>query len=203
MRSDFTSTLSLVQRAKAGDGAAFTRLFDRYAPRVRGLVALRTGRSLRDFVEHEDIVMEALTDAFAKLDRFEPRSEGSFIGWLAAFVERRVLDTWRRHHAQRRGGGRVRRLADMGDTALLGEVPAAPGPTPTQAFARTELEAALERAMLALSERYRLVVYHRLVLDLPWDSIAEQMQLKDGASARALFHKATARLARLLPAADA
>ena len=83
-------TIALVRRAQGGDRAAAGELFERYAPRVRGLVALKMGQSLARFVEYEDIVQEAMADAIAKLERFDAASDGAFICWLGHFVECRI-----------------------------------------------------------------------------------------------------------------
>lgn len=188
-------TIALVRRARTGDTRATDELFARYAPRVRGLVALRTGRTLERFVEHDDLVQEALAEALTNLQGFEPRSEGSFVCWLGRLVESRVRDAWRHHHAQKRGSGKVARMADLGASTVARNAPRSLGNSPSAAVAQREFEADLEQAMLAMSERYRMVLHHRLVLDMGWPEIAQEMELKNEASARSLFHKAAQRLA--------
>ncbi len=201
--ADWTATLSLVQRAQAGDDAARERLFARYLPRVRGLVALRSGHSLDAFLEHDDLVQEALLDAFRHLDDFDANAdastnEGCFVRWMARIVESRIKDGWRRQRADKRGAGRAPRLADLGETTVARHERASEETSPPSGAAARERAAALETALLQLSERYREVVYHRMVLDLPWAEVAAAMELKNGETARALHHKATARLAALL-----
>ena len=196
-------TIELLRRARGGDGAAAGDLFARYAPRVRGLVAVRMGRSLLDLVDSDDIVQEALAIAFQKLDQFEPHSEGSFICWLAAIAESRVTNAYRAQQTEKRGGGQVQRRADLGMTTLSAVGGADPGPSPSQAFAQGELDPGLERALLGLGDPLRQIVYCKLVLDMEHGEIAEQLGLASADSARAMFHKALARLRqRLEPGAD-
>ena len=79
-------TTCLVLAAQGGDRDALEGLFRRYLPRVRQIVALRLGYSLRDFADSEDLVQEALLNVFRNLDRFGARSEGRFRYWLTRCV---------------------------------------------------------------------------------------------------------------------
>jgi RNA polymerase sigma factor (sigma-70 family) len=187
------ATVELLDRARAGDGEAIGELFGRYAPRVRGLVAVRMGRALVDLHDCDDIVQEALLVALRKLDQFHG-GDGSLVCWLAAIVESRVQDARRSAQAQKRGSGLVQRRADLGVTTLSGLPVAAAGPSPSQAAAAGELDGRLERALLGLDTTSRQVVYCRLVLDMEHAAIAEALALASADSARALFHKAVARL---------
>jgi RNA polymerase sigma-70 factor (ECF subfamily) len=192
-------TRLLIERARGGDQEAFADLHRRFAPRVRGMVALRLGKPLTDFVDADDLVQETLAEAFTRLDRFRSdQQDGGFACWLARLVERRVRDQWRARGAQKRGGGNVSRLGDLRTTARARAEPAAGDPSPSAALAQRELVRGVEAALLGLSERYRVVVYCRLILDMEFAAIAQEMNLRNAATACALFHKATARLAARL-----
>jgi RNA polymerase sigma-70 factor (ECF subfamily) len=187
-------TLELLGRARAGDQAAVADLYRRYEPRVRGLAAVRLGRSLVDFSDCDDIVQEALLAALAMLDRFEPRSDGAFVHWLATIVETRIHNAHRSGQAQKRGGGAVQRRADLGITTLSALAGADQGPSPSQEAAARELDPRLERALLGLGSPLRQIVYSRLVLDMSFAEIAAELGLASADSARAMFHKALAHL---------
>ena len=192
-------TRTLIAQAQAGDQAAFTQLYRRFAPQVRGLAALRLGRALADFVAVEDVVQETLAEAFTRLDRFAvEQADASFSCWLARLVERRIKDHWRARGAGKRGGGQVARMADLRTTVREQAVAGGREPSPSRVLAQRELAARIEDAMLALGERYRVVVYCRLVLHMEFAAIATEMGLKNAATACALFHKATTRLAARL-----
>ena len=192
-------TRHLVQQAQAGDQEAFAQLYRRFAPRVRGLVALRMGRVLADFVDAEDLVQETLAEAFTRLERFRADdADGSFACWLARLVERRVQDHWRARGAKKRGAGRVVRMADLRTTARERAVASAPEPSPSRELQQREMARQIEAALLTLGERHRVAVYCRLVLGMEFAAIAQEMGLKNAATACALFHKATVRLASRL-----
>ncbi len=194
-------TVELLRRARSGEDDAKNELVRRYAPRARGLAALRMGESLHDMVDCDDIVQDAMLTALERIDQFEPRSEGSFVCWLAAVVESKILTARRAASRQKRGGGRVRRRADLGVTtvaALAGATDAAATP----AIGAGELDGRLERALLALGAPMREIVYRRLVLDMTHAEIALDLGLASADSSRALMSKALARLRQRLEPPD-
>jgi RNA polymerase sigma-70 factor, ECF subfamily len=66
----------LVEKAKAGDGAAFSELVRRHAPRVRRLAR----HLVRGHADADDVAQEAFVRAHQALPRFDGRSE--FFTWL-------------------------------------------------------------------------------------------------------------------------
>lgn len=186
-------TIELLRRACDGDRPSVEMLFERYAPRVRGLVALRMGEALIDFVDRDDILQEALLVAFSQLAQLEERTEGSFICWLAQVVHSRIANAQRRARTKKRGGGRVRRHSDLADSSAA-ELLAANGPSPSAAWRERELDCDLERAVLGLREGARQIVYCRLVLEMGFAEIAAALSLANVDSVRARFHKAMAEL---------
>lgn len=186
-------TVELLGRARHGDAEATSELWRRYGARVRGLAAVRMGRALVDLNDTEDIVQETMLTALQKLDQFRG-GEGSLVCWLATIVESHVQDAQRSARAHKRGGGLVQRRADLGVTTLSGLGVADAGASPSQVVAAGELDGRLERALLGLDATLRQVVYCRLVLDMEHAEIAAVLGLAGGDSARALFHKAVARL---------
>lgn len=193
-------TAELLARARTGDAAALDRLCRHWLPRVRGLAAVRMGKTLLDLRDDDDIVQEVLLAAVRGVERFEARPDGSFVGWLARIVEHKLANAVRDARADRRGGGRVQRRADLGVTTLSGLAGADAARSPSQEAAAHELDPALERALLALGSPRRELVYCRLVLELDFTTIAGDLGLANADSARALFHKALAALRERLGA---
>jgi len=193
-------TFELLRRARGGDGGACTEIYQRFAPRVRGLAALHLGRTLHDLVDCDDILQQAMATAFERLDQFANRSEGAFVCWLAAIVESQVKNAARAAHAEKRGGGHVVRRADLGVTTIAGLAGADRAASPSQAAGAAELDAQLERALLALGTPQRQIVYCRLVLEMGFAEIAADLGIASADSARALFHKAMAKLRERLDA---
>jgi len=52
----FGTTVNLLRSARSGDREALDSLFKRYLPRVRQIVAIRTGQRLRELEDLEDLV---------------------------------------------------------------------------------------------------------------------------------------------------
>lgn len=195
-------TGDLLRRARAGEAAAVAALHARFTPRVRGLAVLRLGESLHDFVDCDDIVQEVMTVGLTRLDQFTGQTEAAFVCWLAAIVESRVQTARRAGRAQKRGGGRVVRRADLGVTTISALAGSDDRSSPRTAAEQGELDAGLERALLGLGSPARELVFCRLVLGMDFAAIAAELALASADSARAQFHKALVRLReRLGPAA--
>lgn len=195
-------TFELLRRAQAGERDAVAEVYARFAPRVRGLAAVRMGDALHDVADCDDIVQEAMLTAFAKLDQVQARSEAAFVCWLAAIVESRIRDAQRAGRTERRGGGKVVRRADLGITTIAGLAGADAGASPSQLAAAGELDPELERALLGLGTPQRQLVYCRLVLEMGYADIAAELGLAGADVARAMFAKALAKLRQRLGPAD-
>lgn len=188
------TTRDLVAAAQAGDGGASDQLFRRYYPWVLQVSALRMGEPLRALLEREDLVQEALLEAFRGLTRFEHQSEGSFRNWLATIVAARVNDGWRRASAQKRGAERVRSFAAQSSVLSASLLPG-PGASPSEHAAARELEERLEAALLALPARERSAVELRRLCGLEYADVAAELGLPTEGAARALVARALTRLA--------
>lgn len=184
--ADFATTGTMVRRAQAGDRTAMEDLFARYLPRVRRIVASRLGRPVAELHEVDDLVQESMLDAVRALDRLELKSEGAFCHWLATIVGNNVRDAARR----RRTGGAA---APLHESIFAGDET-----SPSQVAQRRESEAAIERAMLQLGERYREVINLRSFCGMSYREIAEHMRLPSENTANVLFLRARKRLEQLL-----
>jgi len=94
----------LVERAKAGDRAAFGELVRRYRPRIVALTLHLTGSES----DAEDVTQEVFIKAFRALDAFEGRSQ--FFTWVYRMAVNRSLNA-------RRDRGR-RRESDLDDPRI-------------------------------------------------------------------------------------
>ena len=90
---DVTSTRVLLEQHRAGDAAALNELYGRYTTRVLAVVRARLGAELRQRVQSLDIVQEAMLDSLKNLEKFDYASEGAFLKWLTAIVEKSQLRT--------------------------------------------------------------------------------------------------------------
>lgn len=189
-------TVDLVRQVVDGDREAGETLFERYLPIIRQIVALRIGRSVSGFLEHEDIVQDALAKAFASLGQFEPRSEGALRRWLTRIVENQVRDAMRRNVAAKRGGQRA--VVQLHTSLLSESVFRGRDPTPTQVASGKEAEQRLEAALLELDERDRHVIVMRRLEGRDYSDIVQELGMASEAAARTVFARALSRLAERL-----
>ncbi|HVR73955.1 MAG TPA: sigma-70 family RNA polymerase sigma factor [Planctomycetota bacterium] len=191
---ELTQTIQLVEAARGGDEGALNRLFERYLPRTRRVVAMRMGWKLRQLEDHEDLVQEALLKVFQGLQRFEARSEGSFRQWLAQCVECALRDALKHARRQKRGSGRVRRFTDLKCDSLAASIVAVDARTPSQVLQGAQLEEKLEQAILDLPERYREVLVRRSFCGLSYAEIAAELGFKKEGTARQAYARALQKL---------
>jgi RNA polymerase sigma-70 factor (ECF subfamily) len=188
------ATTLLVRAAQGGDAAALEALFARYLPRVRQIVALRMGWRLRQVLEVEDVVQEVLLDAFQGLEKFQPRSEGSFRNWLARCVEREVVDAARTESRKKRGGGAVRRFSDY-DSALLGSsIFGADATSPSAGVRVDELGARIEEALLEMPAHQRDLIVLRALCEMSYAEVAGELGISREETVRVAYSRALRQL---------
>jgi RNA polymerase sigma-70 factor (ECF subfamily) len=117
-----TTSLSLLQRARAKDGDAWGRVVALYGPLVR----LWCGRAGLHAEDAEDVSQEVFAAAAAHLDTFRRDRPGdTFRGWLRVITRNAVLTHFRRNNGQARGEGGSeawQRLQDVADPQPGAEV---------------------------------------------------------------------------------
>lgn len=160
---------SLLERLRAGDGAALEILMDRYAARVYRLAHSIT----RNPSDAEEVVQDVFLNVFRNVASFQERAAVST--WLyrvtanAALNKRRgkraavetSLDDWLPTYKPdgHRAGDRAFLLADWSQT-------------PERVLLSGEIRAEIERALDALPERYRAVLVLRDVEGLSSEETA-------------------------------
>ncbi len=82
LMSDQHNLASLVRRAKQGDLTAFDDAIARLRPRLESLVGFQLGDGLKQRIEVDDVLQEALMRSFRSLEQFEWRGEESFFRWI-------------------------------------------------------------------------------------------------------------------------
>ena len=207
MDHPLTQTWDLVRQAQDGDGDALDRLFGRYYERVRRSVRARLGARLRERLESGDIVQPALAKAFENFDRFEMRTEGSLLHWLAEYAERQLHDAADRHNAKKRrapGGAELSLDAEHSDGKggrYEATLPVAAGQTgPLDRAMRDEHQAAIEECIDELPRHYRLVIALRDYEGLEWRAVAAELGKNTESAARDQHQRALIELSRLLRA---
>lgn len=90
------STLTLLERARAGDRAAVDALFVRCMPPLLRWARGRLPRWARDMADTNDVVQDAVLQTFRHLETFNVRGEGALQAYLRQAVMNRIRDHIRR-----------------------------------------------------------------------------------------------------------
>lgn len=166
-----TSTFTLLEKARAGDGEALSRAFEKYQKRLAVLVHFKLNPQGRTFAEVDDAVQETFLRAFRDLESFHYQSPGSFLRWLSAIADHVVIDGVRYRSRERRAGVNV--------PFRSASNPAGPEPcdtqTPSRLFAQKEAVERLLERLNALPEDYRKVMLMAKVEGLTTVEMAETL----------------------------
>ncbi len=159
----------LVERAQAGDRAAFRALYQQFAPSVYRYAIVPT---VHDRTLAEDLLADTFVRALENLHRFKWQARG-LLPWLIRIAKNLCLDHLRKN-------GRVgawpvgfeNLLPDTGDVGSEAMV----SREQMALRMRTRIEACLED----INPRYRKVVQLRLIQQMARDRAAEEMEVSIG-----------------------
>jgi RNA polymerase sigma-70 factor (ECF subfamily) len=141
----------LIREVAGGDGAAFARFYDRYAPVVYPLIL----RIVRQPAEAADVLQDVFWEVWQRAGDYDG-SRGTVEAWLVTRARSRAIDRVRA--ARRRGETFV--TSPAGDPA---ELPSEPAPDPGDRVAeRRTVEGALGRLPDAQREVIELAYYDGL-----------------------------------------
>ncbi len=171
-------------QASQGDHEAFRVLVERYQGRAYRL-ALRV---MRDEEQAKDVVQEAFLKAYRSLDRFEGRS--SFYTWFYRVVMNLCLDQKRRQPPGRQvewdEGHALETPVGTGLDAVDTTHARATGPAGD--FERSELRAAVQRAIEQLPDDARRTLLLREVDGLSYSEISKVLGIPKGTVMSRLHH---------------
>jgi RNA polymerase sigma-70 factor (ECF subfamily) len=177
----------LVERVVAGDGDAFRLLVERYQRQIHGLIA----RMVRDPVLAEDLAQETLIKAYRAIATFDRKRRLS--SWLFKIAHNTAIDHLRKNRPrtvplESPEEDRVDPLA------LLAE----PEHRSPEARARgRDLAEALQDALMDLRPDYREAVLLRFQQGLPYEEIADILELPLG-TVKTHLHRARRQMAKTL-----
>jgi RNA polymerase sigma-70 factor (ECF subfamily) len=183
--TDAESSVSLLQRAQAGEQEALELLMQRYVPRLTRWASGRLPPWARDIADTSDLVQETLLQTLKRLDRFEVRGDGALQAYLRQAVANRIAEEHRRH-------------ARRGDPVALDSQHAAPGTSPLEeAIGRDEV-ARYEAALAELSLDDRSAIIARVEMGCSYKDIASALGKPSANAARMAVERALGRLARAM-----
>jgi len=191
------STCVLVRRAQEGNKEALEFLFSRYLPRVKRIVSLKMGYDLRNLFENDDIVQDAMLQAFRSLPSYRGGSNAGFLSWISRCVENRIVDAIRKQTARKRCPHVNSRAVSVKLGSLSG-IPDMKQMRPSQICQAKELRGKIDEAFASLSEHFREVLTLRLLCGMSYREIAQELGFASEGSARSVVSRALLRFRRLL-----
>lgn len=177
-----TITHTLWTQARAGDRAAYDRLFALHSDRARMFIRARLGPQLREKLECDDVLQEAYLAAHRAFDQFQYTDEGSFTRWLCRIIDNRIRDLGDHF------GALKRQAVDL---------PLSDPTGPVTALDRVEHRAKVARGLNELADDHRQVLLLRFFEGLSAEETAERMGRTAGA-VRKLAARALAELGKRL-----
>jgi RNA polymerase sigma-70 factor (ECF subfamily) len=180
---DPESSFALVLRARRGDEAALNDLFERYSKRLRVWAHGRLPPWARGPADTQDVVQDTLLQVIRKLDAFEPRHEGAFLGYVRQTLRNKITDMIRQ--AQRRG-----------PVEPLESSESSPEPSPYHIAVASQLMDRYEAALERLKPDQREAIIARIELRLPWPEVATALNKPSVPAAQMAVRRSLVRLAR-------
>jgi RNA polymerase sigma-70 factor (ECF subfamily) len=177
----------LVERARAGERAAFDLLVARYQRRLLRLVL----RLLRDQAEAEDVVQETFLRAYRALPRF--RGDAAFYTWLYRIALNGARSTILRRRQRTAPHG-------MAPSQLPAPVPEIG--TPESMLLSKQVMQTIDAALEALPLELRTAIVLREIEGLSYEEIAQIMECPLGTVRSRIFRAREAIARRLRPLLD-
>ncbi len=195
--ADNDETRALIETARSGDDQAARRLLVLYHARLRARLLRQMDPVMRSKLEPEDILQQVYLEAFRALGQFTYQGKDSFLRWLYAILDRKLIDEHRAMRAERRD---VRREAKPAPASanqttyvdLMARVMADVG-TPSRVVRKDEALGVISACVATLPEHYRDVIQMRFLEGRPVAEVAERLNRSIG-SIHMICHRALRQL---------
>jgi RNA polymerase sigma-70 factor (ECF subfamily) len=178
------NSFELVLRAKTGDERARDLLFERYEARLQRWAHGRLPPSARGAHETHDLVQDTLLQVLNNLDRFNPRHEGAFQGFVRTILANRIRDLARMWN--RRG---------VSDPIEGDELPGH-GVSPLDEAIGAEIRARYEAALMRLRPEDRELIIARIEMGLPYKEMVEMFNKPSVSAVTMAVNRAVVKLAQ-------
>lgn len=180
-----SATAVLLSKARSGDIEAREALYQRFLPVLNRWAHRRLPLRARDLVETADIVQMTLLRALNRLDRFESRGEGAFLGYLRHILLNVVRDE-------------IRRSSGRGSHVQLDETLASPYSSVVEQVIGQEQMERYQRGLAMLTEEQQQAVLLRVEFGYTYAQIAEALAKPSADAARMMVVRALAELAEYI-----
>jgi len=175
--TESSDTKVLIRSAGQGDQTAIRQLIVLYHPRLRSRLLRQMDPTMRSKIEPEDILQQVYLETFRAIGQFEYQGKDSFLRWMYAILDRKIIDEHRAMRAERRDVRREARPAmpSAGQTTyvdLMARVMSDVG-TPSQAVRKEEALGVISACVATLPEHYKDVVQMRFIEGLPVADVAK------------------------------
>lgn len=192
------SLLELIRRARLADVAATDLLFARYRAYLRVVCSVQLPQFCQKREDESDIVQHTLMDAARGLPEFRGETEAEFEAWMSRLLERNILQSVRRHTADKRDVRREVMDQNPHDSATLIWHDQAEESSFSSKLFRGEAALQLAQALERLPEDQRIAVELRYLGQQSLKSIAEYMTKTTGAVA-GLIRRGVENLREVMP----
>ena len=179
---------------RAGDDAAFVRLFEMERARILRMVQFRLDPRLVGRIDPEDVVQDTFLDARRRLAAFRG-DDNPFFVWLRLVSQQTMIDLHRRHIGtkMRSAGREVRNPQSHALSGFfVGHLT-----SPSRAAMREELRLQIEQALDRMEEIDREVLLLRHFEELSNKQVAEILGIQENAASNR-YVRALSRLKGLL-----
>jgi len=157
--------IELVRQCRNGDGHAFELLIGKYEKPIYNAAF----RMLRDTSDAEDATQTAFMKAFEKLDSYKP--EYRFYSWLYRIVINESINLLNGRH----------------QSTELDEERIPDRHTPEISAGQSELNTAMQAALMAISPDYRAVIVMKHFLECSYLEISEALDIPEKTVKSRLF----------------
>lgn len=193
---DPTQSMELVWQGQKGNAGAVNELFTRYIPRLRRILCIKITAAQRTAVDPEDVLQETLIVATRRLNELEVRTPASILQWLSKIADYEIKNRLEYLHAEKRDPAREQRVrTDCESEDLTGVIVQSGDPTPSQSFARSEMEDLIDLHVKQLEPAdYREVILLRDYYEADWERIRTILGRPSVEAVQDLYHRAQKRL---------
>ena len=194
--ADPTHSMELVWQGQRGNAGAVNELFTRYIPRLRRILCIKINSAQRAAVVPDDVLQETLIVASRRLNELELRTPSSILQWLSKIADYEIKNRLEYLHAQKRDPSRELRMRSDSDSEdQVGVVVPSEDPTPSQSFARSEMEDLVDMHLKQLEPAdYREVILLRDYYEADWEKIRSILDRPSIEAVQDLYKRAEKKL---------